>query len=53
VNLPSGYMLDYSSPGVIALTPVPEPATWIGGALALSAIGFRQRRRSRASCKKS
>jgi fibronectin-binding autotransporter adhesin len=27
------------------LVPVPEPSTWIGGALTLGAIGFTQRRR--------
>jgi PEP-CTERM motif len=27
------------------LVPVPEPSTWVGGALALSALGFMQRRR--------
>lgn len=27
------------------LVPVPEPSTWIGGALALAAVGFMQRRR--------
>jgi len=30
---------------VTALTAVPEPSTWIGGALALAAIGYTQRRR--------
>jgi hypothetical protein len=27
------------------LVPVPEPSTWIGGALALAAIGYTQRKR--------
>ncbi len=27
------------------LVPIPEPGTWIGGALALAAVGFSQRRR--------
>lgn len=31
------------------VVPVPEPATWIGGALALAALGFTQRRRLRRS----
>jgi autotransporter-associated beta strand protein len=31
----------------LTLTAVPEPSTWIGGALALVAIGFTQRRRIR------
>jgi fibronectin-binding autotransporter adhesin len=31
--------------GYFELVPVPEPSTWIGGALALAAIGFSQRRR--------
>ena len=30
---------------VMPLQPVPEPSTWIGGALALAAVGFTQRRR--------
>jgi len=33
---------------VVPLAPVPEPSTWIGGALALGAIGYTQRRRIRA-----
>ena len=32
---------------VMPLAPVPEPSTWIGGALALVTIGFMQRRRIR------
>jgi autotransporter-associated beta strand protein len=32
----------------VTFTAVPEPSTWIGGALALAAIGFTQRRRLRA-----
>ena len=27
------------------LTPVPEPSTWVAGALALLAVGYTQRRR--------
>ena len=30
------------------VVPLPEPATWIGGALALGAIGFTRRRRRRS-----
>jgi autotransporter-associated beta strand protein len=30
---------------VVPLTPVPEPSTWIGAALALGAIGWTQRKR--------
>lgn len=30
---------------IVPLTPVPEPGTWVGAALALGAIGFTQRRR--------
>ncbi|MEY2518606.1 MAG: fibronectin-binding autotransporter adhesin, partial [Verrucomicrobiota bacterium] len=41
-----GYTLVYNATD-IELVPIPEPATWIGGALALGAIGFTQRRRLR------
>jgi len=27
------------------MTPVPEPSTWVAGALALLAVGYTQRRR--------
>jgi autotransporter-associated beta strand protein len=30
---------------VLTVTAVPEPSTWIGGALALAALGYAQRRR--------
>jgi autotransporter-associated beta strand protein len=33
--------------GYYEVTSVPEPSTWIGGALTLAAIGFTQRRRLR------
>jgi fibronectin-binding autotransporter adhesin len=50
MDIPSGYTLVYN-PTDIELVPtaIPEPATWIGGALALGAIGFMQRRRLRQS----
>jgi autotransporter-associated beta strand protein len=32
---------------IVPLAPVPEPATWIVGALALAAVGFTQRRKLR------
>jgi len=46
-NLPSGYDLVYSATD-LELVPVPEPATWIGGALALGAVALVSRRRLRA-----
>jgi autotransporter-associated beta strand protein len=47
VTPPAGYVVSYDIPGEIDLimTSIPEPATWIGGALALGAIGFTQRKR--------
>jgi autotransporter-associated beta strand protein len=39
--------IDLDGEIVPSLVPVPEPATWIGGALALGAIGFASRRRLR------
>jgi len=33
---------------VVPLTPIPEPSTWVGAALALGAIAFAQRRRLRS-----
>jgi autotransporter-associated beta strand protein len=47
LGLPTGYDLVYL-PNELDLVPVPEPATWIGGALALGAIGFVSRRRFRS-----
>ena len=53
-TIPAGYVIDYffnDSNGNlfggndIALVPIPEPGTWIGAALALAAIGVKQRRR--------
>jgi len=46
MGVPSGYALVYN-PTDLELVPIPEPATWIGGALALGAIAFVQRRRLR------
>ena len=47
-NLPAGYMLEYS-PGEIdlvqSISAVPEPATWVAGALALCAIAVTRRKR--------
>jgi len=43
-TLPSGYDLVYGDTALI-LVAVPEPSTWIGGALALGAIVFVSRRR--------
>lgn len=45
-GVPSGYDLVYSDTDLeLVPTPIPEPATWIGGALALGAIAFVSRRR--------
>jgi autotransporter-associated beta strand protein len=41
---PSGYTLVYGATE-LDLAPVPEPATWIGGALALGVLGWSQRKR--------
>jgi hypothetical protein len=48
--LPGGFSVgeDSADSGFNPLTPVPEPSTWIGGILALAAIGLTQRRRLRA-----
>ncbi len=43
-NLPSGYQLVYGATA-LDLVPVPEPSTWIAGALALASLVFTQRRR--------
>lgn len=43
-GVPSGYTLVYN-PTDLELVPIPEPATWIGGALALGAIAFARRSR--------
>jgi hypothetical protein len=48
-HLPGGFSLDLDSVGSEDNIPVPlpEPSTWMGGLLALAAIGFTQRRRLR------
>jgi hypothetical protein len=45
-GIPTNYMLVYHDMD-IQLVPIPEPATWVGGALVLAALGFTQRRRFR------
>ena len=35
---------------VIQASAVPEPSTWIGGALAIAGLAFTQRRRLRKLC---
>lgn len=44
LDIPGGYALVYHSTD-IQLVPIPEPATWIGGALTLGVIAFVSRRR--------
>ncbi len=46
IGTPTGYDLVYNATD-IELVPIPEPATWIGAALALGAIAFGSRRRLR------
>ena len=45
------FVIGYATGGDIVLTlvsaPVPEPSTWIGGALATAGLVFTQRRRLR------
>lgn len=43
---PTGYMLEYSNTE-LDLVAIPEPATWIGAALALGAMAFAMRRQLR------
>ena len=43
-GLPAGYQLIYGSTE-LDLAPVPEPATWVGAALALGVLGWSQQRR--------
>jgi fibronectin-binding autotransporter adhesin len=44
---PSAFLvLDPGFYEVVPLTPIPEPSTWIGAALALGAVGVMSRRRS-------
>jgi hypothetical protein len=46
LNLPSGYNLVYTGTEIdLVATPVPEPSTWVGAALALLAVGYTQRGR--------
>lgn len=46
VNLPANYNLVYNVGELdLVMTPVPEPSTWIGAALALGAIGVMGRKR--------
>ena len=47
-GVPGGYSLVYHDMD-IQLVPIPEPATWIGGALALGAIVLLRRRRARGN----
>jgi hypothetical protein len=44
LGLPQGYSLVYL-PNELDLVPIPEPATWVGGALAMGAIAVAVRRR--------
>ncbi len=46
LGLPVGYDLVYHDTD-LQLVPIPEPSTWIGGALALGVIGFMKRKRLR------
>ena len=48
VSLPTGYQLDYTSTALLLeMTAVPEPSTWLAGALAFASLLFTQRRRLR------
>jgi hypothetical protein len=48
MGVPANYILVYHDMDIqLVPTPIPEPATWLGGALALAALGFTQRRRFR------
>jgi len=46
-NVPANYDLIYGDTALL-LVPVPEPATWIGGGLALGALAFAWRRKKNA-----
>ncbi len=48
LGIPGGYSLVYHDMD-IQLVPVPEPATWVGGALGAIAVAIAQRRRRRKS----
>jgi MYXO-CTERM domain-containing protein len=41
----AGYNAVQIAPGYYEITAVPEPTTWVAGALALGALAFTQRRR--------
>ena len=48
MHLPAGYELFYNPNGTeldLVFTAIPEPATWLGAAVALGALLFTQRRR--------
>jgi autotransporter-associated beta strand protein len=46
MGIPPGYTLVYNADDIeLVPTAIPEPSTWIGGALALGAIAFASRRR--------
>ena len=45
-GIPAGYALVYNTTD-LELVPIPEPATWLGGAIALGALLWTQRRRVR------
>jgi hypothetical protein len=47
-GIPFNYTLVYHDMD-IQLVPIPEPSTWIGGALVFAALAFTQRRRLRKS----
>lgn len=49
MDIPGNYTLVYHDTD-IQLVPIPEPSTWIGGALVLAALAFMQRRRFRRRC---
>jgi hypothetical protein len=51
MDIPLGYTLVYN-PTDIELVPIPEPATWIGGALALGAMAFSRQRLRRLKSRK-
>jgi fibronectin-binding autotransporter adhesin len=46
-SAPSGYQLIYGTTE-LDLAPIPEPSTWVAGALALGVLGWSQRRRLRS-----
>lgn len=45
-DIPANYLLVYHDTD-IQLVPIPEPSTWVAGALVIGALGFSQRRRLR------